>query len=653
MIDHDFGGWATRNDLKCSDGRVIRQDAFKHNDGAKVPLMWGHQHDDPMRILGHAILENRKEGVYAYGKFNNTEQGLHAKELVQNGDVVALSIYANQLRQNGSDVVHGQIKEVSLVWAGANPGAYIDSVIKHGEDSDEEAIIYTGLTLCHSDEEVEHAEEEIDEVEHSEEETEEAVEHSEESKTEDKSVAEVFADAMGKLDELEKSIVYSIIGDALGVSGKEESDGESEEEVKHSEEGESDDRTAAQSDDEDEDKNEDEEVKHSEGGESTMKKNAFEREDQQVGCVLSHADQENILAMAKSSAVGSLKAAMEIYAQDNQALAHAWESIGELFPDYKDVHPGAPELIERDMSWVASVMKKARKSPISRIRTRQADARATELRAKGYNDREIAKKLGGSLKLLMRTTDPQTVYIRDELHRDDITDITDFDVVAYQKNVMKHNYEEVIALAALVGDGREDVDADKIHENHIRPIWKDDELYTIHYDLDTEGTLAELQGSNTNANFGSNFVRAEAMVNAALYSREGYKGKGQVDMYIDPHELNIMLLARDMNGRRIYESRADLAKALNVDEIHTVEQFAGLTRTTEDGKTKKLLALFVNMSNYQFGATKGGELTSFEQFDIDFNKYKYLMEGRLSGALTEIKSAIAIEEDITETEAAG
>lgn len=384
-----------------------------------------------------------------------------------------------------------------------------------------------------------------------------------------------------------------------------------------------------------------------------MSHNIFEpKENQNTNSTLTHADQQAIIQLAKSAGVGSLKAAMEIYAEDKgETLSHGtWENVGELFPDFKDVHPGAPELLERDMSWVGSVMKKTKKSPVSRVRTRQADGRATALRAKGYNDREIEKKIGGSLKLYMRTTEPTTVYVRDTLHRDDINDVTDFGVVSYQKTIMRHNMEEVVALAALVGDLREDTDPDKIDEEKIRPVWKDDELYTIHYDIDLAKAKAELQGSNTSAYFGENYIRSEALVAASLYAGEKYKGKGTKSMYIDPHELNVMLLARDMNGRRIYDSRADLAKAFNVDEIHTVEQFNGLTRTTKDGKTKKLLCLIVNMGNYQFGSTKGGELTSFDDFDIKFNTYEYLMETRLSGALTEVFSAIAIEEDVTDAE---
>jgi HK97 family phage prohead protease len=584
-------------------------DAFKHHDGEVVPLVWNHDHSDPNNILGKVLLHSRDGGLYAYCQFNETESGQAAKELVRHGDICSLSIWANQLKHNaGRGVMHGMVREVSLVLAGANKGARIESVImRHGDEfgvddpvrelADDEGIIYSGenLTLYHA----------------AEQQKEEESDMAEETKKE-KTVKEVF----DELTEEQKNVVYAMIGQALEDAG------------------------AGDEDDDEEDNN----MRHSVFDNS----NNNERQD----CVLSHADQQEILALAKNPGVGSLKAAMEIYAeQHSDTLAHGtWENIGQLFPDFKDIHPGAPELLERDMSWVGSVMKKTKKSPVARVRTRQADGRATALRAKGYNDRSIEKKIGGSLKLYLRTTEPTTVYVRDTLHRDDIIDVTDFDVVAYQKTVMKHNMEEVIALAALVGDLREDTDPDKIDEEKIRPVWKDDELYTIHYDIDIAKAKAELQGSNTSANFGENYIRAEALVAASLYASEKYKGKGAKTMYIDPHELNVMLLARDLNGRRIYDSKADLAKAFNVDEIETVEQFNGLTRQTADGKTKKLLCLIVNMGNYQFGSAKGGELTSFDDFDIKFNTFEYLMETRVSGALTEVFSAIAIEEDVTDAE---
>lgn len=614
--NYDFAGWATRSNQLCADGRTILPDAFKHHDGEIVPLIWNHQHNDPFAILGKALLHSVDGDIYAYCSFNDTESGNTAKELVQHGDICSLSICANHLKQTPSKgVMHGTIREVSLVVAGANPKARIESVrLMHSEDSDdfeEEIHIYTeeSISLMHSDkgtsDEFNHANNTKEDKEMPDKET----KNNTDSKTpSDKTVKDVI----DTMTEEQKTVLYALVGQALEEGGAMDEDEE-------------------------------------EGG-NDMKHNLFENDSTQSNDVLTHADQEAILDLAKSSSVGSLKAAMEIYAEQNSdTLTHGIDDIESLFPDYKDIKPGAPELIERDQSWVGTVIRKARKSPISRVRTRQADARANELRAKGYNNREEQKKLSGNLKLIMRTTDPQTVYRRDELHRDDIIDITDFDVVAYQKTIMRHNMEEDVALAALVGDGREEMDPDKIHESHIRSIWHDDELYTIHADVDIEAARAELQGTNTNASFGENYIYAEAIITAALYAREKYKGKGTLDFYCTPHLLNVMLLARDLNGRRIYDSKADLAKALNVGEIFTVEQMEGLTRTTDDRepKTKKLLGIFVNMGNYQFGSTKGGEITNFEDFDIDFNKYKYLMETRLSGALTEIYSAIALEEPVS------
>ena len=381
-----------------------------------------------------------------------------------------------------------------------------------------------------------------------------------------------------------------------------------------------------------------------EGGNEDMKHNVFENEENNTN-VLSHADEATIIDMAKAPSVGSLQHAMEIYAEEN-SLQHGIDQIEQLFPEYKDVKPGAPELLERDQTWVGVVMNKAHKSPISRIRTRQADARAAELRAKGYK-KGNQKTLSANIKLLSRTTDPQTVYRKDELHRDDILDITDFDVVSYQYGIMRRNLEEDIAMAILIGDGRDDVDPDKISEDHIRSIWHDDELYTIHADVDIAAARAELQGTDTNKHFGDNYIYAEAIITAALYARERYKGSGSLDFFCTPHLLNVMLLARDLNGRRIYDSKSDLAAALNVNAIYTVEQFEGKTRTTDGDQTKKLLGLFVNMADYQIGSTKGGEITRFNQFDIDFNKEKYLLETRLSGALTKVYSAIALEEPVT------
>ena len=627
----DFGGWATRANMKCSDGRTIMKDAFIAQDGAQVPLVWNHQHNEVDNVLGHALLENRDEGVYAYCKFNENESGKMGRELVRHGDVNQLSIYANKLKQQGGNVIHGAIREVSLVLAGANPGAYIDSIMCHGENSDDEGVIYTGedIELAHSEDEavveeavLVHASEDNKTKENAKSESKEEEpemaepEKKEEVKNEEKTVKDVF----DTLTEEQKTVVYALIGQALedaGVTDEEETENN---------------------------------VKHSEGGNETMYNNVFDNNEtaQQVN-VLSHADQQEIIEMAKRPGM-TLKAAMKAFAAENDSLAHGFETTGDnaiglLFPDYKDAQAGAPELLMRDHEWVGTVMTKAHKSPVSRVRTRQVDARANEIRAKGYKNRESEKSISGKVKVLMRTTDPQTVYYRDALHRDDIVDITDFDVVAYQRNIMKANLEEEIALAALVGDGRDDSHADKISEEHIRPIWHDDDLYTIKAPVDIAEMKTKLQGSNTSANFGDEFVYAEAVIAAVMKARVQFKGKGTPDFYCEPNMLNTMLLARDMNGRRIYDSAADLAKVLNVGKIYTVEQFAGLdVREDKEGNKFNLLGLIVNMADYQFGATKGGEITSFEDFDIDFNTHKYLMEARLSGALINVYSAIAVEE---------
>lgn len=603
MSNYDFSGWATRNDLLCGDGRTIRRNAFKDNDGVVVPLVWNHQHNDPNAVLGHALLENRDSGVYAYGTFNDSDQGRQAKALVQNGDVRSLSIWANQLKQIGNDVIHGNIRELSLVLAGANPGAYIDFAIAHSEDEGESFIASydENIVIYHSDEPKE--EENKEEEEEPMEENKEVLAHAEQTSTPEgeETIEEIF----NTLSDKQKTAVYAIVGSIVEEEGDDE------------------------------------------GGEN-MKHNVFDNEEQVTENYLSHADEEAIIDLAKKSSCGSLKQAMEIYAEENDFIAHGFEdaALEKLFPEYELTKKGAPELLERDQSWVSGVMSKIHKSPISRIRTRQADARIAELRAKGYQKKGDKKTLMEQIKLLGRQIDPQTVYIKDEMHRDDIIDITDFDVVNYQWTLMRHLMEEELALAALIGDGREESDPDKIHEAHIQSIWNDAELYTIHQDVDIAAARAELQGTNTGANFGENYIYAEAIITAALYARERYKGSGTPDLYCTPHLLNVMLLARDLNGRRIYDSKTDLAAALNVNSIVTVEQFEGKTRDAGGGKTKKLLGLFVNMSDYTFGSTRGGEITRFDDFDIDFNKYKYLMETRLSGALTKVYSAIALEEPV-------
>lgn len=594
MENYDFSGWATKANLKCSDGRTIQKDAFKHHDGKKVPLVWNHQHNEPFNTLGHAILEHRDEGVYAYCAFNNTEAGLAAKEVVRHGDISALSIYANNVEQKGPVVVHGMIREVSLVHAGANPGAFIDSVIRHGEEATGEAIIYTGenFKLYHSEDPKK------DEAP---------------PKNDDGDDGETVADVFDTLNEKQKNVVYAMIGQAL-----EEADA-------------------------DDDDNDD-----SEGGGNTMKHNIFDLEDSRKGGVLMHSDQVDIINLAKSNSVGTLQTAMSIFAEQNpDTLAHGIDDIDFLFPEYQDVRPGAPELLTTDQGWVGKVLSKVHKSPISRIRTRQADLRNIEnLRARGYK-KGTKKAEVGNFQLIHRTTDPQTVYVKSKLDRDDVIDIVDFDVVQYLYGIDRMNLNEELATAIMIGDGREVGAEGKIAEDKIRPIWLDDELYTIHADVDIAGMKATLQGTNTSANFGENYIYAEAVIQSLLYAREKYKGSGTPDFYCTPHLVNVMLLARDLNGRRIYDKVSDLAAALNVGEIITAEQFEGKTRTA-DGKTKKLLGLMCNLSDYSMGATKGGEITHFTDFDIDFNQEKSLLETRCSGATTRVMSAIALEEEVTE-----
>lgn len=627
-LKYDFSGWATRNDLVCADGRTIRRDAFKHCDGMMVPLVWNHQHDDPANILGHALLENRQDGVYAYCTFNETENGKNAKALVQHGDVESLSIYANGLKQQGGDVMHGNIRELSLVIAGANPGAFIDFVdMAHGEGAEQEVIIGTGegISLYHADEKPaappKPKANEKSEEDKPEDKSKEAPKSEDKPKDEEKPEhEETVADVVESMNEKQKTVLYALLGSAL--SEREDSD---------------------ESDDPDnpDDKNPDK----SKGGNTTMKHNVFEKEETK-DTVLAHSDQQAILQMAQRNSIGTLRTAIKVYAEENDTLQHGIDNIESLFPDFKDVRPGAPELVTRDQGWVNVVMKKVHKSPISRIRTRQVDARGNTVRGNGYNDRTKKKALMGDMSVITRTTDPQTVYCITALHRDDIVDITDFDVVQYQYNVMRENLNEEVAIAVMVSDGREAGTEMKISEDHIRSIWNDNEVYTIHQDVDIVAAKAELQGTNTSANFGENYIYSEAVVNAAMYSREKYKGTGTPDFFCTPHMLNVMLLARDLNGRRIYTDKMDLAAALNVGEIHTAEQFEGLIRTDADGKKHKLLGIIVNLSDYTVGSTKGGEITRFDQFDIDFNQHKYLIETRLSGALTRIASAIALEEPV-------
>lgn len=637
MEKYDFSGYATRNDLLCSDGRTIRKDAFKHCDGQTVPLVYSHNHNDPDNILGHALLENRDDGVYAYCTFNESNSAVAMKEAVRHGDVRSLSIYANKLKQSGGDVLHGFIREVSIVLAGANPGAFIDSVMLHGEDTEDGLIVGydENIMIHHYTEKEEPAKQPTEQsAEQPAEQPQETIQHADDNKTtnndneeESKVMAEkkemventenkekTVKDVFDTFTEEQKTVVYALIGQALedaGVAGDED----------------------------------DENVEHSEGGINTMKYNVFDNDiDVQDGGFLSHADQEEIISLAKNS--GSFKAALTAYAKDHAStLAHGLTetTLDKLFPEFEDVYPGEPDLVERDTSWVANVMKKANKTPAARIRTRHANATADGIRAKGYvRDKNEGKKaLSAAIAAIVRTTEPQTVYYRDDLHRDDVLDM-DFDVISYQKKIMKKGVEEEVAVAALIGDGRDTTHADKISPEKIRPVWGDNAVYTIQALVNK----TNLQGSASNANFGDNYLFTEATIEAVLNARVDYKGAGVPDFYCAPSTLNKMLMARDMNGRRIYESASDVAKALNVGSVYTVPQMEGKTREDEDGTEFKLHGLIVNMANYTFGCAKGGEITTFEDFDIDFNNYKYLTETRLSGALAHPFSAIAVEEEV-------
>ena len=613
----DFGGWATRNNLKCSDGRTILKDAFKDNDGQTVPLVWNHQHNGPDNVLGHALLENRKDGVYAYCTFNDTEQGQISKILVQHGDISALSIFANQIRERASNVLHGAIKEVSLVLAGANPGAFIDTVsLSHGDDADGEAIIYTGepISLCHSG---------------TKKEAEDGVADDPDDKDEDKNPGkkddgddgdeETIEDVINTFNEKQKNVFHAVVGEIMARNG-----------VLNDEE---------------------------KGGSENMKHNVFDNDQQVQANVLSHADQAEILKLAKSEGVGSFKAAMKIYMEENN-LQHSDISgfvqtgngnVATLFPEYVEAHPSrTPELITNDMGWVDAIMAKTQKIPHSRVRTSHVDIRNIDsLAAKGYT-KGNEKKITGNYALVRRTTDPQTVYVTSELHRDDVVDIEDFDYVQFQYGIDQISLKETLAVATMLGDNRPDSDPEKIFPEHIRPVWVDDELYTIHKDIDFAAMAKELQGNNAADYFGESFIYAEAMVTALRMARKGFRGTGKPDLYITTDMHNTMILARDRNGRRIYETDTELAAALGVANIYEVTQFEDKIRTDADNKKHKLHAICVNMADYGYGASKGGDVTHFTDFDIKFNKLQSLLETRKSGQLTRIKSAIVIEELVEE-----
>ena len=575
MERFDFSGWATRNNLKCSDGRTIRKDAFKDNNGQKVPLVWNHQHNDPLNVLGHALLENRDEGVYAYCSLNDTEAGQNAKRLVEHGDVSALSIYANQLKQHGGDVIHGSIREVSLVLAGANPGAFIDSIICHGEESEEEAIIYTGedIYLSHADNEEMKEEKPMEDTKKV------------ENKTDNKTVKDVF----DTLTEEQKTVVYALIGQALESAGKTD-------------------------DNDDNDEYDDEE-------DNNMKHNVFDQDEMMQGNVLSHSDMEEIFSDAKRT--GSLKESFLAHAVGTYGI----DAIDTLFPEPKSMNT-PPEFIKRDTNWVAGVINGVHHTPFSRIKSMFANITEDEARAKGYIKGKLKKE--EVFTLLKRTTTPTTIYKKQKLDRDDIIDITDFDVVAWIKSEMRMMLDEEIARAILVGDGRLTSDDDHINEANIRPIWKDDDLYTIKTKI-TVGAAA------------TDDDKAKAVIKAAVKSRKNYKGSGNPVLYTTEDFLTNCLLLEDTQGYRLYKSEQDVATAMRVSRIVTVPVMENLTRTDSESKERTLVGIIVNLNDYNVGADKGGAVNMFDDFDIDYNQQKYLMETRCSGALIKPYSAIALE----------
>ena len=558
MEKYDFSGWATKNNLLCSDGRTILKDAFKHNDGQTVPLVWNHQHNEPNNVLGHALLENRDEGVYAYCTFNDTESGQEAKKLVQHKDVCALSIYANQLKQQGMNVIHGAIREVSLVLAGANPGAFIDSVIAHGEESNEEAVIFTGEDIV-----IEHADNECK--------TEESKVDNEEKKPDgEKTVGEVFE----TFTDEQKDVVYAMVGQALEDGKSGENNKEDNEDMKH---------------------------------------NVFDGTTEEKDNVLSHADMEVIIGDAKR--YGSVKESFLAHADE-----YGIQQIDYLLPDVKNLNT-PPEFIQRDMDWVQKVIGGTHHTPFSRIKSMFADITEDEARAKGYIKGKLKKE--EVFSLLKRTTTPTTIYKKQKMDRDDIVDITDFDVIAWLKSEMRLMLDEEIARAILVGDGRLASSDDKINEQNIRPILNDNDLFVIRW--------AVAAGS-------SDDDKAKNFIKAAIKSRKNYKGSGNPVLFTTEDMLTDMLLLEDTIGHKLYKTEAELATALRVKEIITVPVMENLT----DKDSKNVYGIIVNLADYNVGADKGGAVNMFDDFDIDYNQQKYLIETRCSGALIKPFSAIVL-----------
>ena len=593
MDNYDFSGWATRNDLKCSDGRIIRKDAFKHNDGMTVPLVWNHDHTDPTRVIGHALLENRDEGVYAYGSFNSTDLGQRAKIYVEHGDITAMSIYANQLQQQGPNVMHGSIREVSLVLAGANPGAYIENVIKHGDEPDsEEARIYTGMEieLYHADTSMKKEEEKPKKGEETM--AEETKKEVKEPETKETPKVKTVGEIIESMTDEQKNAVYAIIG-----------------QMKQDMEDEADD------DMEDDMEDQMEEDEKSKGGSKTMKHNCFDQEERMDNATLSHAEQLEILEDAKRC--GSLKEAV---------LAHGIEKIDVMFPDAKTIS-NEPEFIKRDTTWVTDVLGAVRHTPFSRIKTIFADITADEARAKGYVKGNL--KLEEVFKMLKRVTNPTTIYKKQKLDRDDVLDIKDFNILPWMKGELRMMLDEELARAILVGDGRTELSTDKIKEDCIRPIWTDADLYTVKTNVEVGETATAEE-------------KAKAFIKACVKSRKDYKGSGNPVMFMPEDIMTDCLLIEDKNGRIIYDSEMKLASALRVRKIVPVPVMEGLTRTVEE-KTHTLAGIYVNLADYNVGTDMGGEVNMFDDFDIDYNQMKYLIETRCSGALTKPYAAVALE----------
>ena len=564
MEGYDFGGWATRNDIRCSDGRTIRKNAFIDNDGKTVPLVWNHSHNDPANVLGHALLENRDQGVYAYCKFNNTELAQNAKELVKHGDVTELSIYANQLKQNGA------IREVSLVLAGANPGAFIDSIMMHGEESDEEAIIYTGESISLS-----HADTSTNENK--------PVESKKEEKGGTMNKEKTMKEVLDELTEEQKNVVYALIGQALEDGGV---------------------------DDEDEEDYEDDDE-----GDNEMKQNVFDRDEQYSENVLSHSDMMDIISDAKR--YGSMKDSFLAHTQD-----YGIENVDFLFPEPETLST-EPAFIQRDMTWVQKVMGSVHHTPFSRIKSLFADITADEARAKGYIKGKMKKE--EVFTLLKRTTTPTTIYKKQKMDRDDVVDITDFDVIAWLKKEMRLMLDEEIARAILIGDGRLPSSDDKINETNVRPILTDEDLYTVKANI----TVApDATGSE----------KAKAFIDAVIRSRKEYKGSGSPTLFTTEDMVTECLLLEDSIGHKLYKTEAELATTLRVKEIVTVEVMEGV----QDKNSHDVAGIVVNLADYNVGADKGGAVNMFDDFDIDYNQQKYLIETRCSGALVKPYSAIAL-----------